>query len=181
MTKNPMLFEFSIVASGVDRAAADYESRFYDHGCDDALVSFQKGRTIIDFEREAATIEDAIASAVADVERAGAKVERVEPDPLVNLAEIAKRSCKTRAAITNYAKGERQGDIPFPSPIARVTTDKPLYDWWEVSNWMCVAGLIGRETAIEAYAVHEANELLTCGVLMKAELMKRMEAYRATL
>ena len=181
MTQNPMLFEFSIVASGVDQTAADYESRFYDHGCEDALVSFQKGRTIVDFGREALSIEDAIASAVDDVRRAGATVERVEPDPLVNLAEIAKRSDSTRAAITNYAQGKRQCVQPFPSPVARVTTSSPLYDWGQVSHWMCVSGLIAREIAIEARAVHEANQLVACGATIQAELSRRMAAYRATI
>jgi hypothetical protein len=85
-------FEFSIVASGVDPTADDFGDRFYDAGCDDALVAFQKGHTIIDFAREARSIDEAIASAVENVCAAGAKIDRVEPDLLVNLSEIASRA-----------------------------------------------------------------------------------------
>jgi len=74
--------EFSIIASGLDPRADDFETRFYDAGCDDALVAFQKGRIIIDFSREAESVQDAISSAIEDVRRIGAKVEHVEPDPL---------------------------------------------------------------------------------------------------
>lgn len=71
--------EFSIIASGLDPAQDDTLDRFYEAGCDDATVAFQFGKIIIDFAREAETLEGAIASAVADVAKAGAKVERVQP------------------------------------------------------------------------------------------------------
>jgi hypothetical protein len=85
-------FEFSIVASGVDPSTDDFGDRFYDAGCDDALVAFQGGHTIIDFAREAKSIAEAIASAVENVCDAGAKIDRVEPDPLINLSEVAWRA-----------------------------------------------------------------------------------------
>ena len=70
-------FEFTIAADGLDPMADDYEARFYNAGCDDALVSFQNGTTIVDFSREAASLEAAIADAVADVRKAGGTVRRV--------------------------------------------------------------------------------------------------------
>ena len=85
-------FEFSIIASGIDPEADDFGDRFYDAGCDDALVAFQKGHTIIDFAREAETFAEAIASAVENVCAAGATIDRIEPDPLVNLSDIAART-----------------------------------------------------------------------------------------
>lgn len=85
-------FEFTIIATGLDPQADDYETRFYDSGCDDALVSFQKGHTLVDFAREAECLEDAISSAVEHVRKAGAKVERVEPDPLVSLPAVCESS-----------------------------------------------------------------------------------------
>jgi hypothetical protein len=57
-------FEFSIIASGVDSSTDDFGDRFYDAGCDDALVAFQGGHTIIDFARQAKSIDEAIASAI---------------------------------------------------------------------------------------------------------------------
>ena len=46
-------FEFSIIASGLDPEAEDFADRFFNAGCDDATLSFQKGHIILDFAREA--------------------------------------------------------------------------------------------------------------------------------
>ena len=155
-------FEFSIVASGLDPAAENFESRFYDAGCDDALVSFQKGHIIVDFSREAATLADALASAVACVRRAGAEVERVEPDPLVSLSDIASRTGMSRAAMTNYAKGLRGRD--FPPPSVKVTSDSPLWDWATVAWWLVDQRRLERPIAVEAEIVKDANKAIGEGV-----------------
>src|SRR5437763_4127758 len=100
-------FEFTIVAEGLDPAADDFEDRFFDAGCADATVAFQKGAIVLEFAREAPTFLKAVTSAVADVQQAGATVKRIEPDPLVTLSEAARRAELTRAAISLYAKGAR--------------------------------------------------------------------------
>jgi hypothetical protein len=151
-------FEFSIVASGLDPSADDFETRFYEAGCDDATVSFQKGHIILDFAREDSSIAGAIASAVECIETAGAVVERVEPDPLVNLSDIATRTGLTRAAVSQYSTGERRER--FPRPVARVTTNMPLWDWADVAVWLYHHDRLPRETAIEAEAVRVANTLI---------------------
>jgi MoaA/NifB/PqqE/SkfB family radical SAM enzyme len=69
--------EFCITASGLDPKAEDFETRFLNAGCDDATVSFQKGHIIVDFTREAESVDDAIASAIEAVNKAGAQVIRV--------------------------------------------------------------------------------------------------------
>lgn len=73
---------FSIVTSGLSPSQDDALDRFYDAGCDDATVAFQFGQIIIDFAREAETLDEVIASAVTDVTKAGAKVERIKAEPL---------------------------------------------------------------------------------------------------
>lgn len=151
-------FEFTIIADGLDPADEDFEGLFYDAGCDDALVSFQKGHILIDFARDSASLEEAIASAVANVRAAGASVERVEPDPLVSLADIAARSNMTRAAMTNYAKGHR--GTGFPAPVARVTTASPLWDWADVAAWLYRGGRVERDVAAGAVVFTVANDLL---------------------
>ena len=151
-------FEFAIIASGLDRTADDFETQFYDAGCDDATVSFQKGVTIVDFAREARSIDEAIELAVRDVRKAGARIERIEPDPLVSLSDIATRANMSRAAMSNYASALRGKD--FPAPVARVTTDSPLWDWVEVSQWLCLNNRVSREMVIEARAVRAANAAL---------------------
>lgn len=167
-------FEFSIVASGMDPFAEDFADRFFDAGCDDATVSFQKGCIIVDFAREAATTEEAIASAVENVEAAGATVERIEPDPLVSLSDIAARTDLTRSAISNYASGARgQG---FPSPMARVTSESPLWRWIEVARWLHTTGRIGIEPVLQSIIIEQANGLVDVGYQdFRKELRGRIE------
>ena len=153
-----MEFEFTIIADGLDPQDEGFEALFYDAGCDDALVSFQKGHILVDFAREAASLEEAIASAVEHVMATGATIERVEPDPLVSLADIAARSNMTRAAITNYFKGYRGEN--FPAPVARVTTASPLWDWSDVSIWLYRHGRVARDVAVGATVFTVANSLL---------------------
>ena len=155
-----MEFEFTIIATGLDPQAEDFEGRFFDAGCDDAIVSFQKGRILVDFAREAASIEEAIASAVENVKKAGATVERVEPDPLVSLSDMAGRANLTRQAMTNYFKGDRGEG--FPAPRARVTTDSPLWDWADASAWLYRHNRVSREVAINAMVVSQANDVIDC-------------------
>jgi hypothetical protein len=76
-------------ASGLNPEARDFEDRFFEAGCDDATISFQKGVIILEFAREASNFIKALASAPSDVQRAGARVERIEPDHLVSVADIA--------------------------------------------------------------------------------------------
>lgn len=152
------IYEFAIVATGLDPAADDYESRFYDHGCDDATVSFQKGCTIVDFAREASSLVEAIASAVMAVREAGGQVERIEPDPLVSLSDIATRGGLTRAAVSHYALGQRMDG--FPPPRFRVMSATPLWDWPDVANWLCRQGKLSAEVVEEGVVIAAANRLL---------------------
>ena len=98
-------FEFSIIASGLDPEADDFEDRFYEAGCDDATIGFQKGAIVLDFDREARTLISAMVSAIRDVRRAGAQVNHVEPDYLVNANEIGRRSGHSKAAVSLVRKG----------------------------------------------------------------------------
>jgi predicted DNA-binding transcriptional regulator AlpA len=173
-------FEFSIVASGLDPTAEDFADRFFEAGCDDATISFQKGHIIIDFAREAESIDAAICSAIECAEKAGAHVNRVEPDPLVSLSDIAARTGLSRAAITNYSKGDRATN--FPSPVARVTSKTSLYDWAEVARWLFQNKQLSREQAIEAEAVRVANAAIdACEPKLRETLRRGLKTYEAKL
>ena len=175
-----MTFEFSIIASGLDPEAEDFADRFFNAGCDDATLSFQKGHIIVDFAREDDSIDAAICSAVECVQKAGAQVDRVEPDPLVSLADIAARTGLTRSAITNYSKGDRAAD--FPSPVARVTSKTSLYEWSNVAAWLFRHGQLPREKAIEAEAVRLANAAIQSHRIgLKDALRDRLKAYAIRL
>lgn len=148
-------YEFTIIATGLDPYAADFADRFFEAGCDDATISFQKGAIILDFDREARSFGHALQSAMANVEAAGAEVVHVEPDHLVSLSDIAVRAGITRAAASNYAKGERGKD--FPAPVARVTTESPLWDWVDVARWLHRQGRLAIDELIRARMVRNAN------------------------
>lgn len=173
-------FEFSIIASGLDPTADDFEARFYENGCDDALVSFQKGCIVLDFAREAKSLGDAICSALGNVRAGGAHVHRVEPDPLVSLSDIASRADLTRAAISNYHRGERGRD--FPPPVARVMSESPLWEWSSVARWLYALGKLSREEALAAEVMRRVNALLQARRRPDSRTLKhQIERYEAAL
>lgn len=151
--------EFTIIASGLDPAARDFYDRFYEAGCDDATVAFVKGLIVLEFERVAKNFAHALVTSIQDVRRAGATIEHVEPDYLVSLSDIAERCALSRAAISLYAKGERGRN--FPVPVARLTTDSPLWDWVEVSRWMYrERKALDLSAVVQAHLVRDANRAL---------------------
>jgi hypothetical protein len=168
---------FSIVVSGLDTEADDFADRFFKAGCDDATVAVQKGLIVLDFDREAASLSSALVSAVVEVEEAGAKIERIEPDYLVNASDIAHRVGLGRAAISNYALGLRGRD--FPHPVARVTTDSPLWDWVEVSSWMYARRKCKRAAVVEARALREVNRVIVENRRPAYNIGRRLERARA--
>lgn len=164
--------EFTIIASGLHPDADDVANIFFEAGCDDAAISFQKGVLIVEFDREGPSFSSAVISAVDDVLKTGATVERIEPDHLVSLADIAKRTGLSRSALTNYHKGERGTD--FPTPIARVTSESPLWDWCEVATWLHGREQIGRDEVIQARIVKEANLVIESRGLQPHHFVERM-------
>ena len=101
-----------------------------------------------EFSRDAVSFSKAVSSAYEDILKTGTKVERVEPDSLVSLSDIAERAGLTRQAISLYAKAERGSG--FPNPVARVTSTSPLWDWLEVSEWLLAQSRIDREAVVNA-------------------------------
>jgi predicted DNA-binding transcriptional regulator AlpA len=148
-------FDFSIIASGLDPHAEDFEDTFFAAGCDDATIALQKGVIVLDFSREAGGFAEAVASAMADVITAGATIERIEPDYLVSLSEIARRAGLTRAATHNYARGERADG--FPRPVARISTESALWDWVEVSKWLVDRKTIDDDAYQRAKVIRTVN------------------------
>lgn len=150
--------EFCIIASGLDPEQQGFEDRFFEAGCDDATISYQGGVIILAFAREAKTFLAALVSAVADVRKAGAQIERIEPDDLVSMAEIAKRAGVTRAAVSNYYAGVR--GKTFPAPVAKITSDSPLWDWLAVSRWLFRKSMVPRNVVVRAAIIKNVNAFL---------------------
>lgn len=168
MTKH----ELTIIASGLNPEAENFEDCFFEAGCGDATISVQKGVIILEFSRKASSFLHALISAVQDVRSAGAQVERIEPDHLVSLSDIARRTGLSRAAISLYVKGERAGG--FPPPVARVVSDSPLWDWCDVARWMYRQHRLTLDVVVQAKAVREANIALVAGTIEHGHFAKHM-------
>lgn len=151
-------YRLTIIASGLGRDEDVYAEKLFEAGCDDATISLQKGLLVLEFEREANSFEDALQSAIYDVRTSGATIERIEPDHLVNASDIAIRSGITRAAVSLYACGKRGEG--FPAPVARVTTDSPLWDWAEVAEWLGRESRLSQDVVHEALVIREANRVI---------------------
>jgi predicted transcriptional regulator len=80
----------------------------------------------------------------------------------------------TRAAVSLYAKGKR-GRF-FPAPVARVTTDSPLWDWVEVSEWLVREKELPREAAEEARLIREMNRVIARSQMQLSEADRKLEA-----
>ena len=72
-----MKYEFSLILTQPD--VTDEEAdKLYEAGCDDCSILTRGGVTRIQFDRQAANLDAALASAIESVERAGMGVSRVE-------------------------------------------------------------------------------------------------------
>ncbi|WP_340150004.1 hypothetical protein [uncultured Sneathiella sp.] len=149
------MFEFAIVAFGQSIEDDEFLNAVFEAGCDDATLSFQKGVIVAEFAREAESFAKAIASACHQLRQTGVKIERIEPDYLVSLSEIAERSNLSRQRISLYAKGERLEE--FPHPTVKFTSNHPLWDWYQVAEWLYRNNNLAKEVVVEAKVVREAN------------------------
>jgi hypothetical protein len=80
------------------------------------------------FSRTAASLKEAIFSAIGDVRKAniGADVLRVDVCNLVTQADIARKIGRTRQLVHQYITGVR-GPGGFPSPACDITDGDPLW------------------------------------------------------
>ena len=75
-----MKYEFTVYLVGLTEITEDAADALFEAGCDDASPASRDGQVWSTFHREAASLEEAIRSAVRDVNKAGYQVERVELD-----------------------------------------------------------------------------------------------------
>jgi hypothetical protein len=71
-------FEFELILAGVEEMTEEVSNALYEAGCDDGTPFSSEGVAAVGFTREANTLEDAIRSAIADVQKAGYAVARIE-------------------------------------------------------------------------------------------------------
>lgn len=79
------------------------------------------------------------ARAIRDIHRSGigGSIERVEPEDLASLAEIANRVGVTRSALQKYARGSSKVGKDFPRPVLNIASPRrELFSTFEVMKWM---------------------------------------------
>lgn len=153
--------DFALVVGGVDELSEAVEHALFEAGCDDATVSMQYGLLYLEFSRSAASLKDAIISAIEAVEGAGigAQVLRVDDCNLVTAADIARRIDRSRQMVHQYMTGER-GPGGFPPPECYLVDHKPLWAWCEVSYWLAQNNLLRPEECWDAEVVAAINNVL---------------------
>jgi hypothetical protein len=71
------IHEFTFTLAGVEELTVEVADVLYEAGCDDCTPHSEGPVVFLDFHREAASLGQAIGSAVEDVERAGFAVKCV--------------------------------------------------------------------------------------------------------
>jgi hypothetical protein len=134
MSKTKARHTFTLILSGVSEVTAELEDALFEAGCDDALLGSRDGVVFLDFSREASSFQEGVLSAIADVQSIGASIQRIEPDELVSMSEIARRTGRTRESIRLLATGLR-GPGFFPPPVANLRQRSPIWRWTDAASW----------------------------------------------
>jgi hypothetical protein len=128
-------YHFTLIVEGADLQSAANVDALFEAGCDDALVGRVDDVQFVEFDRESATLEAAVLSAVTEVERiSGAHVVRLADAGLVSMADIAERASRTRESVRLLVAGER-GPGAFPPPVTDPRGRYRLWRWSEVRRW----------------------------------------------
>lgn len=156
MKKTSKTYQFTLVLKNVEENTPNLEDSLYEAGCDDVLINFRNGTVYLDFDREASSLEQAVISAIRDVESAsiGAIVSNVAPEDWVTESEVAKRLEVKRQAVSLWIKGERRKS--FPKPVMKLADKSPLWKWREIIEWLYKNKLI-KEKELVANAAFLEN------------------------
>ena len=151
---------FTLLLVNEHELTTELEDALFEAGCDDGML-FSKNQVVyIEFDRDADSLEEAVVSAINDVESAGFQVARVEPSDLVTSAEISRRANRSRQSVAQIIKGKR-GKGGFPIPVAGVTSKTSVWSWAEVSNWLLKEEKIDDLFLIKkAEVIRDVNETL---------------------
>jgi hypothetical protein len=151
---------FTLLLVNEHELTTDLEDALFEAGCDDGMLFCKNQVVYIEFERDADSLEEAVVSAINDVESAGFQVARVEPSDLVTSAEISRRANRSRQSVAQIIKGKR-GKGGFPIPVAGVTSKTSVWSWAEVSNWLLKEEKIDDLFLIKkAEVIRDVNETL---------------------
>src|SRR3990167_1865884 len=154
-------YQFTLVLKNINSAISNLEDSLYEAGCDDALINFRNGTVYLDFDRKASSLEQAVLSAIKNVESASinATVSAVAPENWVTESEVAKRLEIKRQAVSLWVKGERRK--AFPKPVMKLADKSPLWKWHEITEWLYRNKLIReKELVTNAAFLENVNAVL---------------------
>lgn len=77
-------YRFTVVLANLPEISDDLAEALYEAGCDDGSPWSSQGVAAVSFDRKAESFEQAVRSAIADVQRAGCHVDwvKIEPEDL---------------------------------------------------------------------------------------------------
>ncbi len=131
-------YQFTLIVGGPDLQSDELAEEIFDAGCDDALIGVSDGIQYADVDREAPSLEEAILSAIFDIERVeGAVVVRIADAGLVTMADVAERTGRTRESVRLLVSG-RRGPGGFPPPVTDPRGRYRLWRWADVERWFSV-------------------------------------------
>ncbi len=126
---------FTLIVDGADLQDESVVNGLFEAGCDDALAGRSDGVQFLDFDRDAASLGEAVLSAVADAERVnGVRVVRLADAGLASMADIAARTGRTREGVRLLVSGAR-GPGGFPPPVTDPRGRYRLWRWTDVECW----------------------------------------------
>jgi hypothetical protein len=73
-------YELNVILKNASEAADEHADTLFEAGCDDGTLASRDGQAWVHFDREAPSLEEAIRSAVAQVQSAGMTAVKVELD-----------------------------------------------------------------------------------------------------
>jgi hypothetical protein len=74
-------YTFTVILGDQTEMTEDLAEALAAAGCDDGLAGSSSGVAVVIFDREADSLEQAVRSAISDVQKAGCRVARVEIEP----------------------------------------------------------------------------------------------------
>ena len=127
-------WDFSLILSGIDADADEGFEALWTACAHEPLIGAYDGVSEALFSREAATVEDAVLSAIADVERInGVRAVGLRDESFWTLADIAERSGRTPAEIRRLIA--QPGDPAFPQHLSDPDEPDPLWRAQDVIDW----------------------------------------------
>ena len=158
MVKRMATYEFSLTFTLPDSDAdtEQYLDALFEAGCDDALAGVgERGAIGLDFTREADSADEAIRSAIENVQAAipGAALLEASPD-LVGVSDIAELvQCRRQ----NIQKFVASGAFPKPYHLGR----SPMWHFFDVAMWLTSRPLraiqLSRETVEVSKTTYRLN------------------------